>query len=120
MPDPLGILENELTMVGYEYEIKDTNKEMNMLTKTFQFEPKLTDLRVDEYNSYAETADDGSEFIIAYSTKSYSRMEAIINISRTSFICIVLSFASILFTKDAQSLVLDPLERMIEKVKLMA
>ena len=32
----------------------------------------------------------------------------------------VLSFASIYFTKDAQELVLDPLERMIEKVRLIS
>ena len=32
----------------------------------------------------------------------------------------VLGLASIYFTKDAQELVLDPLERMIEKVKLIA
>mmetsp|Transcript_40429 Transcript_40429/g.61669 ORF Transcript_40429/g.61669 Transcript_40429/m.61669 type:complete len:105 (+) Transcript_40429:1513-1827(+) len=42
------------------------------------------------------------------------------NIFRTLFICIVLGMSSICFTKDAQSMVLDPLERMIEKVKAMA
>jgi uncharacterized Fe-S center protein len=33
---------------------------------------------------------------------------------------VVLGLASIFFTKDAQVLVLDPLERMIEKIKLIA
>jgi len=32
----------------------------------------------------------------------------------------VLSIATITFTKDAQVMVLDPLERMIEKVKMIA
>jgi len=32
----------------------------------------------------------------------------------------VLSIAAITFTKDAQVMVLDPLERMIEKVKMIA
>lgn len=32
----------------------------------------------------------------------------------------VLGLASIYFTKDAQELVLDPLERMIEKIKAIA
>ena len=39
---------------------------------------------------------------------------------RTSFVCVVLTIASIYFTKDAQNLVVDPLERMIEKVRLMS
>jgi len=62
----------------------------------------------------------GIEFIVMYSTRSYSRTEALINICRTTFICIILSVAAITFTKDAQTMVLDPLERMIEKVKLIA
>ena len=57
---------------------------------------------------------------MAYSTLSYTKIESTINVIRTSFICVVLSLASIYFTKDAQVLVLDPLERMIEKVKLIA
>lgn len=60
------------------------------------------------------------EFIAAYSTVSYNKTESLINIFRTLFICIVLTLASIYFTKDAQVLVLDPLERMMEKVKLIA
>jgi hypothetical protein len=32
----------------------------------------------------------------------------------------VLAIASVYFTKDAQDMVLDPLERMIEKVKIIA
>ena len=36
------------------------------------------------------------------------------------FICILLSIASIYFTKDANQLVLEPLERMIEKVRIIA
>ena len=34
--------------------------------------------------------------------------------------CVVLAISSIYFTKDAQDMVLDPLERMIEKVKIIA
>ena len=35
-------------------------------------------------------------------------------------ILLVLSISSFLFNKDARELVLDPLDRMIEKVKLIA
>jgi hypothetical protein len=47
-------------------------------------------------------------------------MEAILSICRTIFVCIVLSIAAIMFTSDANRLVLSPIERMLEKVKLIA
>ena len=43
-----------------------------------------------------------------------------LNLCRTVFICVLLSIASIYFTKDANQLVLEPLERMIEKVRIIA
>lgn len=67
-----------------------------------------------------KTSSNGFEFIAAYSTKSYTRVESILNIARTTTVVIILSLSSISFTKDAQEMVLDPLERMIEKVKLIA
>jgi hypothetical protein len=47
-------------------------------------------------------------------------VESQINIARTSFIIFVLGISSIYFTSDAQKLVLDPLERMIEKIKAIS
>lgn len=91
------------------------------LFDTYESNPKLTTLRVDEYMSFNLASDDGKvEFISSYSTKKQSQLEAIMGISRTTFVCLVLSVSSIFFTKDAQVLVLDPLERMIEKVRLIA
>lgn len=48
------------------------------------------------------------------------KFDSIFNIIRTLLILIILSVSSFLFNKDARDLVLDPLERMIEKVKLIA
>ena len=62
----------------------------------------------------------GLKFEVIYSIKHQVQLDSMINIFRTLFICIVLSFSSVLFTKDAQELVLDPLERMIEKVKIIS
>ena len=84
-----------------------------------EWEPALESLRPDEYRSATYTAD-GFEFIVAYSTRAALKAESIINIARTLFIVIILALGSILFTQDAQRLVLDPLERMIEKVRLIA
>jgi hypothetical protein len=49
-----------------------------------------------------------------------NQIQSILSISRTIFVCVVLSVASIMFTSDANRLVLSPIERMLEKVKLIA
>jgi len=86
-----------------------------------EFEPKISSLRQDEYFSiFLISADEKVEFIVSYSSKVYTVYEALMNIFRTMFICLVLSFAALFFNKGAQELVLNPLERMIEKVKIIA
>ncbi len=47
-------------------------------------------------------------------------MQSIMNISRTIFIMILLLLGSIIFNSDANKLVLEPIERMSERVKLLA
>ena len=47
-------------------------------------------------------------------------MGGLLNIARTVFVCVVLAGASIVLTNDANRLVLAPIERMLEKVKLIA
>lgn len=39
---------------------------------------------------------------------------------RTIFVCIVLTFGSLMFAKDANDLALRPIERMIDKVNRIA
>mmetsp|Transcript_16748 Transcript_16748/g.25817 ORF Transcript_16748/g.25817 Transcript_16748/m.25817 type:complete len:329 (+) Transcript_16748:783-1769(+) len=103
------------------FQARNTSAINEFIVDTIELDPKLQTLRVDEYLTYSALSEDGEvEFIVSYSTKEYTKKESIINISRTTFVCFVLSFASIFFTKDAQELVLDPLERMIEKVRLIA
>jgi hypothetical protein len=99
-----------------------SNFSNSFINLTTEWEPKLMDLRKEEYASVLEPSiiSNNIQFIASYSTKSYSVIESQINVFRTSFIVIVLGLASIYFTKDAQELVLDPLERMIEKIKAIA
>lgn len=52
-----------------------------------------------------------------YDVKWHSQMNAILNIGRTFFIILVLGVGALLFSKDANVLVLRPLERMIQTVK---
>ena len=47
-------------------------------------------------------------------------MTSLLSIVRTIFVCVVLSIASHMFTSDANKLVLSPIERMLEKIKLIA
>jgi hypothetical protein len=76
----------------------------------------VLDLRLDEYESF--TGD--YEAVSIYDNRFYTENEGIVGIGRTLFICILLTIGSIYFTKDANVLVLQPIERMIEKVKLIA
>lgn len=65
-------------------------------------------------------ADNDFEFIVIYSTKKIVIAESIINLGRTVFVSVVLAIAAIYFQQDANHLVLNPIERMLEKVRLIA
>jgi hypothetical protein len=77
-------------------------------------------LRTDEINSASYTAKNGFEFLSVWSIKKENQIQSILSISRTVFVCIVLTIASIFFSDDANKLVLGPIERMLEKVRLIA
>jgi hypothetical protein len=47
-------------------------------------------------------------------------LNSYLNIGRTVFVCIILSASAIFFSKDANELVLDPIENMLKKVKRIA
>jgi len=49
-----------------------------------------------------------------------SRLQALLNIFRTIFICIVLGAGAMAFSKDANELVLAPIEKMVKYVKDMS
>lgn len=57
----------------------------------------LEDLRPEEYTVYDETLGNGPTFIVAYSTLAYAKIESIVNICRTLFVCVVLSVCAIYF-----------------------
>ncbi len=64
-----------------------------------------TELRLDEF-TYIYVEAGGEVFEACFEQKMYTRMEGIINIGRTIFVCIVLSVGSIFFSRDADKLVL--------------
>ena len=49
--------------------------------------------------------------------KWYSQFNSLLNMLRTIFICAVLAAGVFVFNRDASRLVLEPIERMLKKVK---
>lgn len=80
----------------------------------------LENLRNDEYSASIAVAKDGVNLIAFYSTLRVSQLTSLLSIMRTLFVCLVLSIGSYYFTNDANVLVLNPIERMLEIVKLIA
>mmetsp|Transcript_83174 Transcript_83174/g.193202 ORF Transcript_83174/g.193202 Transcript_83174/m.193202 type:complete len:950 (-) Transcript_83174:163-3012(-) len=71
------------------------------------YTPKL--LTPEEYNPW--------HFVFYFDIRPYSRREAALNILTTVFVCVVLCVASLFFASDANTLVLQPVEKMIHKVE---
>jgi hypothetical protein len=82
--------------------------------------PFTEDLRNDDISASTCTSKNGAFLSAVYLTTHGNFLNALLSISRTVFVCVVLAVASILFTSDANTLVLGPIERMLEKVKLIA
>jgi len=55
-------------------------------------------------------------FMFVFDRRSGSKMEAMLNSLQTLFICFLLGFGAMTFSKDANKLVLTPIERMIAKL----
>lgn len=85
--------------------------------------PDPNDLRDAEMRLYTikNTTDDYLYSSLAiFDYRSRVKLDAWLNISRTVFVCIVLAFSSVSLTKDAQELVIEPIENMIERLKRIA
>eukprot|EP00446_Apocalathium_sp_SHHI-4_P031791 CAMPEP_0177246774 /NCGR_PEP_ID=MMETSP0367-20130122/51196_1 /TAXON_ID=447022 ORGANISM="Scrippsiella hangoei-like, Strain SHHI-4" /NCGR_SAMPLE_ID=MMETSP0367 /ASSEMBLY_ACC=CAM_ASM_000362 /LENGTH=948 /DNA_ID=CAMNT_0018698831 /DNA_START=55 /DNA_END=2901 /DNA_ORIENTATION=- len=55
-------------------------------------------------------------FVFVFDKRRGSQMEAWLNTTQTLFICFLLGFGAMTFTRDANKLVLTPIERMITKL----
>ena len=115
-------------MLGKDYnypailiELPDyTKPSFNNESITWQQAPFLGTMRNEEFSvSFVTSEKTGFDFIVYYSTQKSAILNAILSIFRTLFVCIVLSAASFYFINDANKLVLNPIERMLEKVRLI-
>ena len=71
--------------------------------------------RIEEYDEFTS-----GDYKAIYRNRVEAVANAYINIGRTIFICILLTIGALFFSRDAEILVLNPIERMIEKVKVIA
>eukprot|EP00241_Pyramimonas_parkeae_P000821 CAMPEP_0114273940 /NCGR_PEP_ID=MMETSP0058-20121206/29452_1 /TAXON_ID=36894 /ORGANISM="Pyramimonas parkeae, CCMP726" /LENGTH=978 /DNA_ID=CAMNT_0001393603 /DNA_START=127 /DNA_END=3064 /DNA_ORIENTATION=+ len=55
-----------------------------------------------------------------FDIKSQSRLGAVLNILQTIYVCLVLGVGAMFFSKDANRLVLEPIERIFGRVRLMS
>ena len=62
----------------------------------------------------------GLEFLAVYSIRKAVVLESVINLSRTLFVIIVLTIGLLYFNSITTRFVLNPIERMLEKVRLIA
>jgi len=74
-----------------------------------KYYPRITSL--DQYEKW--------HFAFYFDTRPLQRQEASYSLMITSFICIVLCVASLRFSKDANTLVIRPVEKMIERVQII-
>lgn len=102
------------------YTISEYGSSANQTIQWQSETQDIADFRTDEISTSIIIAENGVEFISVWSVLEESNVQSILSIFRTVFVCLVLSIASYFFTNDANVLVLLPLERMLEKVKLIA
>ncbi len=77
--------------------------------------------RASEYTTLV--ADDNKkniEVTLVTSQREDEKLEALLNIIRTIFVCFVLACGSLMISKDVNEIALQPLEEMIGKVNLIA
>ena len=78
---------------------------------------KLNEALYRQYHEWDNSEFDSLEIVAVLSYETIEIKKAILSMIRTIFVCIVLTFGALIFSKDANDLALRPIERLIEKVK---
>lgn len=66
------------------------------------------------------TLNNNDSFVAVFDLRTTSKLNAGLGIARTVFICVVLAGGAIFFSKDANDLVIGPIEAMMQKVNKIA
>ncbi|CAJ1370887.1 unnamed protein product, partial [Effrenium voratum] len=67
--------------------------------------------------TYSAEESESFSFIFAFDRRGYTQLEAGLSILQTLFICFAVGVGAMTFSKDANELLLNPIERMIEKME---
>ena len=90
-------------------------KDNEAMTTIWHSDTDPQDLRL--YEKYYVSED----FIVAiFDIRADTQLEAVLSISKTLFVCVVFSLGAYFLTQGANDLVVHPIEKMIESVKLIA
>lgn len=75
-----------------------------------------------DYNGKLCNIGEGSECLIVsvMSLQSSTKARGVLNLFRTVLVCLILLLSSIYFSKDANEIILQPIEKMIDKVSKIA
>ena len=76
-------------------------------------------LRSEEKDELLLARKEGVTMRCVVDLRADTRDTAVLNISRTIFVCLVLTIGTMFFSKDAHGLVLHPIERMIDRVAFL-
>jgi class 3 adenylate cyclase len=120
--DTPSYYEDSITEYIVQHENDDTYPLIYLQCPFYQiFEVKnRDDLRYSEYTNVGLQNADDLDFVSTYETRHDAVILAWLSLGRTLFVCLVLNIGSILFSIDSNKLVLNPLERMLEKVNAIA
>ena len=86
---------------------------------TFYLNNKWKDFKF-RYRELSTVYSDDAMVRIVFSLRKETKLGSLLNLFQTIFVCVALTFSSILFENDANNLVLQPLEIMIEIVEKVA
>ncbi|CAK86482.1 unnamed protein product (macronuclear) [Paramecium tetraurelia] len=109
------VLQDDLNQIYTEYNYTK-NPEWFQSTEMVKSQYRFSD------QQYFVTTDANNQ-LITYSVSDlvdYNKINAILSIFQTVFVCIVLALSAILFNKDVTELIIEPIETMIQKIELIA
>jgi len=78
--------------------------------------PRPSSLRPSETLTYTYGTGPGS-LVAVFDQRNSEHLQAQLNLARTAFVCLLLCVSSLIFAKDANDLVIGPIENMIKRVK---
>jgi len=80
----------------------------------------LTHLKKSEYTKITIKTSTWGEVTSVVSSRHHNLLHAWLRIINIAFICVILTYGAVLFSKDANKLVLQPLQRIIKRVNKIA